>query len=843
MTAEQFTTIRTEGGLLPAGLLARIANGDATLPGLTTDVYHLATGERFGEAMNRSWLRLTGAWAGFRAALAAARPGDPATGLTRDRWLLVLFAELGYGRLPPAHGVNIDGISFPVSHVWGWAPIHLVGAGVGLDRRTAGVAGAARLSPHSLVQDLLNRDPTRLWGFVSNGLSLRILRDNLSLTRQAYVEFDLEEMMDGEIYSDFVILWLLAHQSRVEAEVPEDCWLERWSIEARTQGTRALDHLRDGVEAAIVSLGSGFLRHPANRALKEALRQGRTADGLDKTDYYRELLRVVYRLLFLLVAEERDLLLVPGTDTEARRRYETYYSVRRLRELSERRRGGRHTDLWDQVCLIVSIVGSSEACPALGLPALGSLLFSATGTAHLNDAKIANGDLLAALRALSGRTDDRGRYRQRFDYRNLGVEELGSVYESLLELHPNVNVAVASFELTHGGTERRATGSHYTPPAILKRVLDFALEPVIAHALADDNPEARLLGLRVLDPAAGSGHFLIASAHRIARAVASVRSGEAEATPHEVRAAFRDVVATCLYGVDLNPMAVELCRVALWLETLEPGKPLSFLDHHVRVGNSLLGVPLGTTVARNRSTVDRRRRAIEDRVAELTASLRQTSDHGHDTRDALTEIRGLRQELAQCVYDSWPDAIPDVAFKALANDDREVARRAVADNRRGRRSGQMVLAPYEVVLDHELIDIFRHLGAGAESSVGVNRVEAFERAQRRADYVHLLSLANAWVAAFFWPLRRSAPPALTQEEFLTLQTNSDSLPEESADTVLSVSAERRFFHFAIAWPEVFAPPQEGFDVVIGNPPYLGGMKISTTFGEEVHKFLRASANR
>lgn len=105
--------------------------------------------------------------------------------------------------------------------------------------------------------------------------------------------------MDGEAYSDFVLLFLLAHESRVEAEVPEECWLERWNVEAQAQGTRALDHLRDGVEAAIAALGTGFLAHPANAALRSALQQG----AIRPIDYYRQLLRVIYRLLFLLVAE------------------------------------------------------------------------------------------------------------------------------------------------------------------------------------------------------------------------------------------------------------------------------------------------------------------------------------------------------------------------------------------------------------------------------------------------------------------------------------------------------------------------------------------------------------
>ena len=124
------------------------------------------------------------------------------------------------------------------------------------------------------MQELLNRSDDHLWAFVSNGLRLRMLRDNVSLSRQAYVEFDLEAMMEGELYSDFVLLWLLCHQSRVEGERPEECWLEKWSQEAQQQGVRALDGLRKGVERAISALGSGFLKQAGNQELLEKLRDG-----------------------------------------------------------------------------------------------------------------------------------------------------------------------------------------------------------------------------------------------------------------------------------------------------------------------------------------------------------------------------------------------------------------------------------------------------------------------------------------------------------------------------------------------------------------------------------------
>lgn len=367
-----FTTVRTEGAILPADLLQRIVDGDKDLDGLSPTFYHLLEGEKLNEAINRSWNRLRGAWVSFKAALEKLPPNDPGTSVTRDRLLLPLFQELDYGRLTAARAIEIETRSYPISHGWLHTPIHLVGWRVDLDRRTAGVAGAARSSPHSLVQELLNRSQEHLWAFISNGRQLRILRDNVSLTRQAYVEFDLEAMMAGEVYADFVLLWLLCHQSRVETEKPEQCWLEKWSKTAQEQGTRALDQLRRGVEVAIATLGQGFLSHPVNRDLRQKLQSGQ----LSTQDYYRQLLRLVYRLLFLFVAEDRGFLLDPKADVAARERYTLYYSTARLRTLAEKRRGTRHADLFFGLRLVMEKLGSSEGCRSLGLPALGSLLWS-----------------------------------------------------------------------------------------------------------------------------------------------------------------------------------------------------------------------------------------------------------------------------------------------------------------------------------------------------------------------------------------------------------------------------------------------------------------------------------
>lgn len=582
-----FATIRTEGSLLPADILQRIAEGDGDLEGLKPTDYHLVEGERLNEAISRSWNRLLAIWKSFKAGIDRLPEKDFGTTLTRERWLLPLFEELHYGRLSTSKAVDIEGKSYPVSHFWQQAPIHLIGCNVDIDRRTAGAAGAARVSPHGLVQEFLNRSDDHLWAFVANGLRLRILRDNVSLTRQAFVEFDLAGMMDGEVYSDFILLWLLCHQSRVEVpegKTPEHCWLEKWSQTAQRRGTRALDQLRSGVEEAVKALGSGFISHPANTELKDKLRAG----TLDKQEYYRQLLRLAYRLIFLFVAEDRDLLLSPKADPEVKECYTRYYSTARLRTLAGKKRGTRHCDLWRVLALVFDKLGSNEGCPKLALPPLGSFLWSKDAAPDLQGCDMANRDLLEAIRALAFTVE--GSVLRAVDYKNLGSEELGSIYESLLELHPSMNLDVGVFELsTAAGHERKTTGSYYTPTCLVNCLLDSALEPVLDEAVKKHDPEKAILDLKVCDPATGSGHFLIAAAHRIAKRLAAIRTGDEEPSPEALRTALRDVIAHCIYGVDMNPMAVELCKVSLWLEALEPGKPLSFLDHHIKCGNSLLG--------------------------------------------------------------------------------------------------------------------------------------------------------------------------------------------------------------------------------------------------------------
>lgn len=768
---EAFSTVKIEGAILPPDILQRIIDSDSTLGGLNPEDYHLDKGERLNEIINRSWNRLVGAWASFKTGLEKLTSDDVGTTLTRERWLMVLFKELGYGRLLPAKGVEIEGKRYPLSHIWDYVPIHLVGCRVDIDRHMAGVAGAARMSPHSLVQELLNRKKEYLWGIVSNGMSLRILRDNVSLTRLSFVEFDLESMMEGEVYSDFVLLWLLCHESRVEAGRPENCWLEKWSQAAKEQGTRALDQLRGGVEQAITALGRGFISHPANYQLKEKLQKG----ILSELDYYRQILRFVYRLIFLFVAEDRDVLLNPNDTIESRQRYINYYSTNRLRHLAEKKKGTNHTDLFCGLRLVMQKL--DNGCHELALPALGSFLWSEDAVSDIINCEITNQDMLEAIRSLAFTTNNN--VRRYIDYKNLGSEELGSIYESLLELHPIINISSGTFELsTAGGNERKTTGSYYTPSSLISCLLDSALDPVLDEACKKKNSEEAILNLKVCDPACGSGHFLIATAHRIAKRLASIRSGYEEPSPDMQRAALRDVIGHCIYGVDINEMAVELCKVSLWMEALEPGKPLNFLDHHIQCGNSLLGA---------------------------TPTLIKSG-------------------------------IPDEAFIPIEGDDKKICSEYKKRNRQ-EREGQLSWSDINTNLCDSIVNIasdLHNLNNSDDSSIeGIkNKQEKYSQIINSSNYIYEKFIADAWCAAFALKKTNELSNTITDGIFRVLEQNPYSAPEWLNREVRELSRKYQFFHWHLAFPDVIKVPQVGvkpenvhmgwsygFDAIVGNPPW------------------------
>ncbi len=790
----EFQSIRSEGGLLPPDLLRRVIDPKEHLEGTRPEDYGLPQNERLNEVITQSWNRLCKHWAEFQAAAANLPAGEPGTGLTNDKWSLPLLRELGFGLLPTSAGPAINGRTYAINRFFGPVPIHLVGCGLSLDRRVAGVRGAASANPHGLVQEFLNRSAGHVWGIVSNGLRLRVLRDSQALSRQSFLEFDLESMFAGEVYSDFVLLWLIAHATRFlphDGERAETCFLELWTKVANEQGTRALQDLRGGVERALQILGEGFTSHPRNVALRDVLRTGQVSP----VDFHGQLLRVVYRLIFLFVAEDRTIdghPLLHARDESAaaqlaRQRYAAHYSTARLRSMAAQIKGSRHGDLWRQFNLLAGALGGDEQFKAareqLALPVLGSFLWSASSTASLNDAEITNHDFLEALRDLA--FTRQGKVLRPVDYKNLGAEELGGVYESLLALTPQISSGGACVTFAKfAGNERKKSGSFYTSDSLVQCLLDSALDPVVAQAIDGKTAveaEQAILALRVCDPAVGSGHFLVGAAHRMARHLARVRAqaeGESEPSPLLYQHALRDIIGHCLYGVDINPMAAELCRVSLWLEALEPGKPLSFLDHHIRVGNSLFGA----------------------------------------TPALLAE------------------GIPDEAFVSIEGDDPEVCKHFKKINKDEHRSqGRLFAAstqPWEQL--GNLAASMIQLDSAPDDSIEAVREKerSYEEMVRSGNYLDGRFLADTWCAAFVWKKTTEFTYPITEEVLRRVERNPHACDPWMRTEIERLASQYQFFHWYLAFPDVFQISNSsestqnlntglrgGFDVVLGNPPW------------------------
>ncbi|NED22106.1 N-6 DNA methylase [Streptomyces sp. SID9913] len=789
-TALAFTAVTTVGGLLPADMLLRIAEA-RNLPGTKPADYGLPASVPVRDEAERAWEYLKPLWRELRAAL----PSDPVTGAPSadptgragSDWLAQLFRKLDFGALTEvgAGGIPADSDAekrFPVSHRHGPALVHLVPWNQELDKRPA----PGQVPAQSMLQDCLNRTEAHLWAVLTNGRRLRLLRDSSSFATAAYVEFDLEAIFDGELFSEFVLLYCVLHASRFavpEGAAPAGCWLEKWRTEAVTSGARALDQLRLGVQNALTVLGTGFLRHPENVRLREDLDPKALRDAL---------LRLVYRLLFVFVAEDRDALLDPNASERQREAYERYFSSARLRERARRRQGTAHGDQYEALRIVLEALGKEKGRPELGLPGLGGLFTHTEADAPLDGLKLSNESLLAAVRHLAQVRDPGARRWRSVDYRHLDAEELGSVYESLLELEPKHSAADRTFELIEvAGNSRKTTGSYYTPSSLIECLLDTTLDPVIDDAVkrgeqrateagrpdpADDIVD-ELLSLTVCDPACGSGHFLVASARRIAKRVASVRERNPEPTVDAVRHALHEVVARCIYGVDLNPMAVELAKVSLWLEALEPGKALGFLDAHIKHGNGLIGA----------------------------------------TPKLLAE------------------GVPDDAFKPIEGDSKEHSKALVKRNR-SQRTGQDELTFDTDTLpgnDRYAAELARITAAPADSLKQVRAQESAYRTYTESEsYVHDLHAADAWCAAFVWPKRDGAPEAPTDQVFRALRSrNQSAVPDSTHAEILRLRDQYRFFHWHLEFPEIFSVPESGvgvqwetgwvggFDAVLGNPPW------------------------
>ena len=754
--------MRVVGGLINSQVLRDIRK--FSLSGQTVSDYGVEKGLKLSDELGRYWRIARTRWQEYIAQ--QPRSDINQNHLAVDDWLLPLLSKvLGY-EIKPSTPRQIGERIFPVTHFAcdDHLPLVLCGATFDLDKghEAFGQEGRKR-SPSGLAQEYLNAENNCLWAIASNGLTLRLLRDNPAMTRPAYLEVDFARLFDEDNFADFSTLWLLLHVSRIAPQNGNtaECWLEQWRNQGLDAGERALDSLRYGVADALRVLGSGFVAHSANTDLRAKI----TAGELTTDAYFQQVLRLVYRLLFLFTSEDRQLALLPGDEyKEARELYLQGYSLSQLRERSRQRRHyDHHGDTWQQ--LLITFVGYAQGQEALAQPALGGL-FADDQCPDLTGAELENRHLFEAIFKL-GFFESKG-ILSRINYRDMDTEEFGSVYESLLELIPQLHTEAQwhfnfmgdeEDEKSAGGHTRKLTGSYYTPDSLVQELIKSALVPVIQDRLQanPEKPRDALLSITVCDPACGSGHFLLAAARRLATELATVDAGLDQPTDDNYRHALREVVRHCIYGVDINPLAVELCKTGLWLESIEPGKPLSFLDAHIQCGNGLVGI--------------------------LDNSL----------------LEG---------------GIPDDAFKALSGDDKAICTQLKKANKLAARNIATALRMEALALDY-----VESMPEETVEQVEAKRV-AYQEAQNTEDWQNVRLKEDLFTAAFFAPKTGKTKDAVPTNAHLRVLAEGGLLPAAVEINVQTLARTHRFLHWPLAFPTIFGKNGKGgFDVMLGNPPW------------------------
>jgi hypothetical protein len=843
--AHQLNSITVSGSLLSNEFLLTGAQPGGKFPAFDPSTFHpeLKSDADFEAALTKAWETLKDRFDEIHSDL-------PYMDLSsvRNQWLLPLLRTLGFSPVYQKAHVKLPNVkdTFPISH-HGWegedAPaIHLLSPQDDLDRKPA---GHGVKSPQAMLQAYLNQDLGQRWAILSNGAVLRLLRDYYHTSQPGYVQFDLLQLFLTRDYGEFRSLYRLAHASRfaqrgtvLESETDEideegeqpkaaalekklPIWLEEYYGKSRSEGSRAEVSLRRNVKAALEILGNGLL----TPELRERLENPHDLD-----EYYRQLLRVIYRAIFLLFAEQRGL---TPDDAPYAELYRGEYSLTALRNESEAQRLARDDghDLWERVLLTFELAhaGSDE----LGVPSFNGKLFDPDnidliyGERHLGERnrrqdlpRLSNEATLQFIDHL-GFTDVQG-VKERINYRDLKVEEIGHIYESLLDYAPRLAasddeigghaVTKGTFFLDDRGMSRKTSGSYYTPRELVQEIVSRALLPVIDERLreAGDDPatqEMALLSIKILDPASGSGAFLIAANDALAQRLADLRwqaTRSAETYDEEIQNAKRDVLSHCIYGVDLNDMAVELAKVSLWINAASRGKPLNFLDHRIKQGNSLVGAPLD--------------------FYQLGIHPDAYKGRGDEDKDTLSRVRKVASAKQ---IESWRDNPPPL---------------------------------------HDLTISLPNLDDIAEDSVaGVrSKQEGYEALQEHDELKKWRLVADYWTSAFFYPVKPNAGiipnhrdlttivSALENRDLAQLKQLSPLNPQVTGH-IEALRRQYSFFHYWLEFPEVFfnedgsLKESPGFDVIIGNPPWervkLQEQEFFATRDEDVAKAPNAAKRK
>lgn len=659
-------------------------------------------------------------------------------------------------------------------------------------------------SAHATMLEYLN-NTEHIYGIIANGPTLRLIRNSDQLVKLTYIEFDLRRMLEEDKYAEFCLMFRILHASRFKSAGDEQSVIERYFNLSIESGNRIRAGLSEAAQKAMSFIGNAALTNPANNALREALASGE----LSTEAFNKELMHFIYRILFLFIIEDRNL--VYDGDSEQIMRwkeiYSRYYAASRFRALSELSyvRDGRHSDMWTGLMETFRLFEDGDFGGKLGIKPLGGKLFGRDTLHWLTQCVITNDAVFDAFKSLNVFVDEKG-LTVKINYSSLNVEEFGSVYEGILEKRP---VIIQGSETTPwsfdyiGGLDRQSTSSYYTRPDLVQSLIRTTLEPVIKEKISKfSTPEEKvkaLLDMKVCDAASGSGHIVLAMARTIAWYVCSIRTGEDNPASIDYRRALHEVIQRCVYAVDYNPDAVELCKVVLWIEGYCAGKPLSFLDHHIRCGNSVVG------------------------VADLDMLLKGVPDKAFNgDKEALKTLKKLNRKAVEEAQALRDDAAQHGLQVSLFGEEYNITRIENEQINLGEQVSEINAMPENTLLEQltkqrRWEDLMRSPRVESLRRACDIYVDAFYHQFEMTDILMDAESGSTRLPDF--PYTATVYQAL--EEIKQLEhpdSHYVALTDEFKRQVAEVSAKNRFFHWCVEFPAVFANGG-GFDVMCGNPPW------------------------
>ena len=812
-----YTSIHVYGHLLSDDILNSVER-DETLAGNREQDYGLDS--RVSQAIDYVWSGIRNDWRFFKE---RSLLNDP-YGTRRSRDLMErLFADLGYRLTRQSAFINVNGKGHDITYLCedlGNLPVIVVGDKTGeasidtldkcsLDFRAKG--DRQRKSPHATMLEYLN-NTENVYGIVSNGQVVRIIRNTGQLVKLTYIEFDLRKMLEEDKYTEFCLFFRLMHASRFRVSGDAPCIFESWFNMSIASGNRIREGLSDAVETTMEIIGRAAF---AGKGVgNDALRRAFLDKEVSARRFNKELIHFIYRLLFLFIIEERNLVYeIPDPSSPEYDRlcklqdiYRKYYAATRFRRQSELTylQNKRYDDIWKSLMDTFRLFESGGFGEKLGIKPLGGILFDEDTLHYLKHCSIDNEQILKAFKALNEFTDDKGN-RVKINYSSLDVEEFGSVYEGILEMQPYVTPATdaPSWQFGFiGGLDRKSTSSYYTRPDLVQSLIRTTLEPVIKEIIAKyqtrEEQVKALLAMKVCDAASGSGHIALAMARTIAWYVCSIRTGEDNPASLDYREALREVIQKCVYAVDFNPDAVELCKVVLWIEGYCAGMPLSFLDHHIRCGNSVVG------------------------VADLDVLLKGVPNDAFssDNREVLRQVKALNNTALREIREMEEGGLAAVGATLFDSD--SMIERIDSEQIGLAAKVKEISALPETTLLEELTKQKRW-----EDLMQSPRVECLRRACDIYTYAFykqfkeedLQTGEDLFSAPIAIPYSKTVYRALEEIKHLS-EKDADFHPldDNFKNEILAAARKYRFFHWCVEFPEVFAN-EGGFDVMCGNPPW------------------------